>query len=81
MSAAKQLTPEANIHIEVRVHLRAVFTDALRALDAVDRLDFSTADSALKSAMLAAADGRAALQSTLIPNPKSLVDEALKEWQ
>jgi hypothetical protein len=83
MSVAKlQLAPppELDVRTETRVHVRAVMGDALAALDAVDRGDYSSADTALKRAMLAAADGREALQVALAPTPKQQVDEALRDW-
>lgn len=70
-----------DVRTETRVHIRAVLTDALRALTAVDSGDFTSADSALKAAMLAAGDGRAAIQVALAPpSPKAQVDAALKDW-
>jgi hypothetical protein len=70
-----------DVRTETRVHIRAVLTDALSALSAVDNDDYSTADSALKAAMMAAGDGRAALQIALAPpTPKAQVDAALKDW-
>jgi hypothetical protein len=71
---------EVDVRTETRVHIRAVLTDALAALAAVDGGDFASADSALKRALMAAADGRAALQIALMPPPKAQVDAALKEW-
>ena len=69
------------VRTETRAHVRAVLTDALAALTFVDGGDYSSADTALKRAMLAAADGRAALQKTLTPpSPKAQVDAALKDW-
>lgn len=70
-----------DVRTETRVHIRALLTDALSALSAVDNGDYSTADNALRSAMMAAADGRATLQIALLPpNPKAQVDAALKDW-
>lgn len=69
-----------DVRTETRVHIRALLTDALSALNAVDNDDFSSADSALKAAMMAAGDGRAALQIALTPSPKAQVDAALKDW-
>ena len=72
--------PEVDVRTEARAHLRALMYDAVQALAALDTGDFLSADSALKAAMLAAGDGRAALQVALVPPPKVQVDEALKEW-
>jgi hypothetical protein len=70
-----------DVRTETRVHIRALLTDALRALTAVDNDDYSSADSALKAAMMAAGDGRAALQIALAPpSPKAQVDASLKDW-
>jgi hypothetical protein len=72
---------DTDVRTETRVHIRAVLTEALSALTAVDNGDFSSADSALKRAMLAAGDGRAALQVALTPpSPKAQVDAALRDW-
>jgi len=71
----------ADVRTETRVHIRALLTDALAALTAVDDGDYSSADSSLKRAMLAAADGRQALSIALAPpTPKAQVDAALKDW-
>jgi hypothetical protein len=87
MSAAKQIATEtdaatpAAISREARAHLRAVFYDTVQALAALDSGDHCGADNALKAAMLAAADARAALQPLLAPlSPKAQVDASLKEW-
>lgn len=71
---------DVDVRRETRVHIRAVITDALAALTAVDAGDFTGADASLKSAMLAAANGRATLQIALVPTPKHQVDAAIKEW-
>lgn len=72
---------DVDVRTEARVHLRALLTDACAALSAIDEGDFSSADSALKRAMMASADCRNALQGALVPpSPKAQVDEALKEW-
>lgn len=71
---------DVDVRTETRVHIRAVLQDALAALAAVDAGDPSSADSALKRAMLAAADGRNALQIALTPPPKAQADAALKDW-
>lgn len=72
---------DVDVRTETRVHIRAILTDALCALAAVDAGDFTGADSALKRAMLAAADGRETLQIVLAPpSPKAQVDAALKDW-
>lgn len=73
---------DIDVRTETRVHIRALLTDALAALTAVDSGDYSTADAALKRAMLAAADGRATLQVALAPpSPKAQVDAALAEFR
>lgn len=69
-----------DVRTETRVHIRALLTDALAALSAVDSDDYSSADTALKAAMMAAGDGRAALQVALAPPPIQQVNDALKEW-
>jgi hypothetical protein len=71
---------EVDVRTESRVHLRALLTDALQALSAIDSGDYTGADSALKNAMLAAHDCRSALSLALTPSPKAQVDAALKDW-
>lgn len=75
---------EFDVRTETRVHIRAVLTDALSALTAVDAGDYASADAALKRAMLGAGDGRATLQTALTPptpSPKAQGDAVLLEWQ
>ncbi len=69
-----------DVRTEARSHIRALLTDALGALTAIDSGDFNSADLDLKRAMLAAADARGAIQVALVPTPAPTADALLKDW-
>jgi hypothetical protein len=85
MSVLVQPAPpdDLDVRTDSRAHLRALLNDTLKALAAIDTGDYSSADTALRDAMMSAHATRSALVPALqppAPSPKSEVDRALQEW-